>query len=85
MISVNEGGPCLIKNILIFIQTWRPTLVLYKPNIDVIPVWLKVYKFHLEYWNSKEVSMIYNEIGEPISMDKVTYNMCNGHWGRPAL
>lgn len=29
--------------------------------------------------------LIANEIGKPMSMDKVTQRMCKNHWGRPGF
>nr|KAJ0190325.1 hypothetical protein LSAT_V11C800388250 [Lactuca sativa] len=64
---------------------WRPGLVLSKPQINFVPVWVKVFNVPLEYWNSKGITLIANEIGKPIAMDKLTQKMCNEHWGRPAF
>nr|KAJ0212400.1 hypothetical protein LSAT_V11C400156940 [Lactuca sativa] len=33
----------------------------------------------------KGITVIANEIGKPIAMDKITQKMCNEHWGRPAF
>ncbi|XP_023762213.1 uncharacterized protein LOC111910619 [Lactuca sativa] len=85
MMNVLEGGPWLINNVPMFVQRWRPGLVLSKPQINSIPVWVKVFNVPLEYWNSKGVTLIANEIGKPIAMDKITQKMCNEHWGRPAF
>jgi len=59
--------------------------VLSKPQINSVPVWVKVFNVPLEYWNSKGITVIANEIGKPIAMDKITQKMCNEHWGRPAF
>ncbi|CAI9295448.1 unnamed protein product [Lactuca saligna] len=85
MMSVLEGGPWLINNVPMFVQRWRPGLVLSKPQMNSVPVWVKVFNVHLEYWNSKGITLIANEIGKPIAMDKITQKMCNEHWGRPAF
>ncbi|CAI9295447.1 unnamed protein product [Lactuca saligna] len=85
MMSVPEGGPWLINNVPMFVQRWRPGLVLSKPQMNSVPVWVKVFNVHLEYWNSKGITLIANEIGKPIAMDKITQKMCNEHWGRPAF
>ncbi|CAI9295452.1 unnamed protein product [Lactuca saligna] len=85
MMSVLEGGPWLINNVPMFVQRWRPGLVLSKPQINSVPVWVKVFNVPLEYWNSKGITLIANEIGKPIAMDKITQKMCNEHWGRPAF
>nr|KAJ0220884.1 hypothetical protein LSAT_V11C200101250 [Lactuca sativa] len=85
MMNVLEGGPWLINNVPMFVQRWRPGLVLSKPQINSVPVWVKVFNVPLEYWNSKGVTLIANEIGKPIAMDKITQKMCNEHWGRPAF
>ncbi|CAI9283425.1 unnamed protein product [Lactuca saligna] len=49
MTSVLEGGPWLINNVPLFIQRWRPGLVLSKPQISSVPVWVKVFNVPLEY------------------------------------
>nr|KAJ0219421.1 hypothetical protein LSAT_V11C300156720 [Lactuca sativa] len=85
MMSVLEGGPWLINNVPMFVQRWRPGLVLSKPQINSVSVWVKVFNVPLEYWNSKGVTLIANEIGKPIAMDKITQKMCNEHWGRQAF
>ncbi|CAH1443920.1 unnamed protein product [Lactuca virosa] len=85
MMSVLEGGPWLINNVPLFIQRWRPGLVLSKPQIKSVHVWVKVFNVPLEYWNSKGVTLIANEIGKPIAMDNITQKMCKEHWGRPAF
>nr|KAJ0221735.1 hypothetical protein LSAT_V11C200050550 [Lactuca sativa] len=85
MMNVLEGGPWLINNVPMFVQRWRPGLVLSKPHINSVPVWVKVFNVPLEYWNSKGITLIANEIGKPIAMDKITQKMCNEHWGRPAF
>ncbi|CAI9261357.1 unnamed protein product [Lactuca saligna] len=85
MMNVLEGGPWLINNVPMFVQRWRPGLVLSKPQINSVPVWVKVFNVPLEYWNSKGITLIANEIGKPIAMDKITQKMCNEHWGRPAF
>ncbi|CAI9263408.1 unnamed protein product [Lactuca saligna] len=85
MMSVLEGGPWLINNVPMFVQRWRPGLVLSKPQINSVPVWVKVFNVPLEYWNSKGITLIANEIGKPIAMDKITQKMCNEHWGRPTF
>nr|KAJ0216926.1 hypothetical protein LSAT_V11C300156760 [Lactuca sativa] len=85
MMNVLEGGPWLINNVPMFVQRWRPGLVLSKPQINSVPVWVKVFNVPLEYWNSKGNTLIANEIGKPIAMDKITQKMCNEHWGRPAF
>ncbi|CAI9274213.1 unnamed protein product [Lactuca saligna] len=85
MMSVLEGGPWLINNVPMFVQRWRPGLVLSKPQINSVPVWVKVFNVPLEYWNSKGITLIANEIGKPIAMDKITQKMCNEHWGRPSF
>ena len=56
MMNVIEGGPWLINNVPLFIQRWRPGLVLSKPQINSVPVWVKVFNVPLEYWNSKGVN-----------------------------
>nr|KAJ0219831.1 hypothetical protein LSAT_V11C200050600 [Lactuca sativa] len=85
MMSVMEGGPRLINNVPMFVQRWRPGLVLSKPQIKFVPMWVKVFNVPLEYWNSKGITLIANEIWIPIAMDKITQKMCNEHWGRPAF
>ncbi|XP_052625962.1 uncharacterized protein LOC128132980 [Lactuca sativa] len=85
MMNVLEGGPWLINNVPMFVQRWRPGLVLSKPQINSVPVWVKVFNVPLEYWNSKGITLIANEIGKPIAMDKITQKMCNEHWGRPTF
>nr|KAJ0220253.1 hypothetical protein LSAT_V11C200101200 [Lactuca sativa] len=85
MMSVLEGGPWLINNVPMFVQRWRPGLVLSKPQINFVHVWVKVFNVPLEYWNNKGITLIANEIGKPIAMDKITQKMCNDHWGRPAF
>ncbi|KAL4566957.1 hypothetical protein LXL04_022527 [Taraxacum kok-saghyz] len=85
MFEVMENGPWLINNVPIFVQRWKPGLVLSKPAINMVPVWVKIYNVPLEYWNEEGVAHIANEIGKPIMMDKMTLNMCENHWGRPGF
>lgn len=85
MMNVIEGGPWLINNVPLFIQRWRPGLVLCKPQINSVPVWVKVFNVPLQYWNSKGVTLIANEIGKPMAMDKITQKMCNEHWGKACI
>ncbi|KAL4558940.1 hypothetical protein LXL04_037145 [Taraxacum kok-saghyz] len=71
MIDVMDNGPWLINNVPIFVQKWKPGLVLSKPEMDTVLVWVKVYNVPLEYWNETGIAHIANELGRPIMMDKV--------------
>ncbi|KAL4587119.1 hypothetical protein LXL04_011769 [Taraxacum kok-saghyz] len=79
MMEVMDNRPWLINNVPIFVLHWKPGLVLSKPEISTVPVWVKVYNVPLEYWNEDGIALIANEIGKPIMMDKMTASMCENH------
>ena len=81
--EVMENGPWLINDLPLFVMRWKPGLILSKPQISSVPVWVKIYNVPLEYWNNEGVALIANELGKPIVMDKMTQSMCTNHWGRP--
>ena len=83
--EVMENGPWLINDLPLFVNRWKPGLVLSKPQVNSIPVWVKVFNVPLEYWNNEGVAVIANELGKPIVMDRVTQSMCTNHWGRPGF
>ncbi|KAL4569291.1 hypothetical protein LXL04_024927 [Taraxacum kok-saghyz] len=85
MENVMDNGPWLINNVPLFVQRWKPGLVLSKPEMTMVPVWVKIFNVPLEYWNEEGIAHITNEIGRPIMMDRVTQKMCENHWGRPGF
>ncbi|CAI9302869.1 unnamed protein product [Lactuca saligna] len=48
-------------------------------NQEYWNVWVELFNVPLEYWNSKGITLIANEIGKPMAMDNVTQKMCNEH------
>ena len=48
MLDVIENGPWLINNLPIFVQRWKPGLVLSKLEMRSVPVWVKVFNVPLE-------------------------------------
>ncbi|KAL4556549.1 hypothetical protein LXL04_039205 [Taraxacum kok-saghyz] len=79
LMDVMENGPWLINDVPLFVQKWKPGLVLSKPEINMVPVWVKIYNVPLEYWNENGVAYISNEVGRPIIMDRITQRMCEEH------
>ncbi|XP_021969495.1 uncharacterized protein LOC110864661 [Helianthus annuus] len=82
MNNVLEGGPWLIRNKPLFLNTWSPTNTLKKEDIKKVAVWVKLHEVPLVAYTDDGLSMLASKIGSPLRLDSYTIDMCNEAWGR---
>ncbi|KAJ9535758.1 hypothetical protein OSB04_un001085 [Centaurea solstitialis] len=79
---VLENGPWLFNGMPIFIQHWQPGLCFDKPEPKKVPLWVNIYGLPLDVWDFEIISYISSVVGEPISVDRYTEEMCETKAGR---
>ncbi|GKB66961.1 hypothetical protein Tco_0928373 [Tanacetum coccineum] len=77
-----EGGPWLIRRILLFLNVWTPNTTLMKEEIKCAPVWIKLRHVPIVAYSEVGLSLITTQIGCPIMLDTYTSNTCLRSWGR---
>uniref|UniRef100_A0A251TX26 Putative ATPase, F1/V1/A1 complex, alpha/beta subunit, Zinc knuckle CX2CX4HX4C n=1 Tax=Helianthus annuus TaxID=4232 RepID=A0A251TX26_HELAN len=82
MNNVLEGGPWLIRNKPLFLNTWSPTSILKKEDIKKVAVWVKLHEVPIVAYTDDGLSMLASKIGSPLRLDSYTIDMCNEAWGR---
>ncbi|KAJ9538950.1 hypothetical protein OSB04_031683 [Centaurea solstitialis] len=73
---VLENGPWLFNGMPIFIQQWQPGLCFDKPEPKKVPLWVNIFGLPLDVWDFEIISYITSVVGEPISVDRYTEEMC---------
>ncbi|KAJ9550215.1 hypothetical protein OSB04_014260 [Centaurea solstitialis] len=73
---VYENGPWLFNGMPIFIQRWQPGLCFDKPDLQTVPLWVNIYGLPLDVWDYEIISRIASVVGEPVSVDRYTDEMC---------
>ncbi|KAJ9561014.1 hypothetical protein OSB04_006174 [Centaurea solstitialis] len=76
---VLENGPWLFNGMPIFIQQWQPGLCFDKPEPKKVPF---IFGLPLDVWDFEIISYIASVVGEPISVDRYTEEMCETKAGR---
>ncbi|XP_077237123.1 uncharacterized protein LOC143878767 [Tasmannia lanceolata] len=56
----------------LILKKWSPKIVLTKPELASIPIWIKLQGLPLQYWNQDGISKIGSAIGNPLYMDAKT-------------
>ncbi|KAJ9556064.1 hypothetical protein OSB04_010678 [Centaurea solstitialis] len=79
---VLENGPWLFNGMPIFIQQWQPGLCFDKPEPKKVPLWVNIFGLPLDVWDFEIISYIASVVGEPISVDRYTEEMCETKAGR---
>ncbi|KAJ9544054.1 hypothetical protein OSB04_023761 [Centaurea solstitialis] len=79
---VLENGPWLFNGMPIFIQQWQPGLCFDKPEPKKVPLWVNIFGLPLDVWDFEIISYIASVVGEPISVDRYTEEMCDTKAGR---
>ncbi|KAJ9535532.1 hypothetical protein OSB04_un001334 [Centaurea solstitialis] len=79
---VFENGPWLFNGMPIFIQKWEPDLCFDKPEPKRVPLWVNIYGLPLDVWDLDILSYLASVVGEPISVDRYTEEMCETKSGR---
>ncbi|KAJ9543329.1 hypothetical protein OSB04_023036 [Centaurea solstitialis] len=79
---VFENGPWLFNGMPIFIQKWQPGLCFDKPELKTVPLWVNIYGLPLDVWDYEIISRIASVVGEPVSVDRYTDEMCVTKSGR---
>ncbi|KAJ9566878.1 hypothetical protein OSB04_002844 [Centaurea solstitialis] len=79
---VLENGPWLFNGMPIFIQQWQPGLCFDKPEPKKVPLWVNIFGLPLDVWDFEIISYITSVVGEPISVDRYTEEMCETKAGR---
>ncbi|KAJ9541430.1 hypothetical protein OSB04_027936 [Centaurea solstitialis] len=79
---VFENGPWLFNGMPIFIQRWQPGLCFDKPELKTVPLWVNIYGLPLDVWDYEIISRIASVVGEPVSVDRHTDEMCVTKSGR---
>ncbi|KAJ9555370.1 hypothetical protein OSB04_009984 [Centaurea solstitialis] len=79
---VFENGPWLFNGMPIFIQRWQPGLCFDKPDLQTVPLWVNIYGLPLDVWDYEIISRIASVVGEPVSVDRYTDEMCETKSGR---
>ncbi|KAJ9539067.1 hypothetical protein OSB04_031800 [Centaurea solstitialis] len=79
---VFENGPWLFNGMPIFIQKWQPGLCFDKPELNFVPLWVNIYGLPLDVWDYEIISRIASVVGEPVSVDRYTDEMCVNKSGR---
>ncbi|KAJ9547938.1 hypothetical protein OSB04_020481 [Centaurea solstitialis] len=79
---VFENGPWLFNGMPIFIQKWQPGLCFDKPEPKKVPLWVNIFVLPLDVWDFEIISYIASVVGEPISVDRYTEEMCETKSGR---
>ncbi|KAJ9567984.1 hypothetical protein OSB04_003950 [Centaurea solstitialis] len=73
---VFENGPWLFNGMPIFILRWLPGLCFDKPDLKTVPLWVNIYGLPLDVWDYEIISLIASVVGEPVSVDRYTDEMC---------
>ncbi|KAJ9544691.1 LOW QUALITY PROTEIN: hypothetical protein OSB04_024398 [Centaurea solstitialis] len=79
---VFETGRWLFNGMPIFIQRWQPGLCFNKPELKTVRLWVNIYGLPLDVWDYEIISRIASIVGEPVSVDRYTDEMCVTKSGR---
>ncbi|KAJ9557217.1 LOW QUALITY PROTEIN: hypothetical protein OSB04_011831 [Centaurea solstitialis] len=79
---VFENGPWLFNGMPVFIQRWQPGLCFDKHELKTVPLWVNIYGLLLDVWDYEIISQIASIVGEPVSVDRYTDEMCETKSGR---
>nr|GEY07796.1 RNA-directed DNA polymerase, eukaryota [Tanacetum cinerariifolium] len=82
MEQVLERGPWMIRNTLLILNKWTPTLPLKKDEVTKVYVWVKMHKVPLVAYSEDGLSLIATQIGKMLMLDEFTCSMCVESWGR---
>ncbi|GJQ90642.1 reverse transcriptase domain-containing protein [Tanacetum coccineum] len=82
MEQVLERGPWLIRNTLLILNKWTPSLPLRNDEVTKVPVWVKLHKVALVAYSEDGLNLIATQIGKPLMLDAFTSTMCVEAWGR---
>lgn len=71
-LKVLEGGPYFFSRRYLVLEEWKRMLVPSKNHPSSIPVWIKLHRLPLEFWNHVAFSKIASAVGKPIYVDEAT-------------
>lgn len=54
------------------LKRWQPNMQFLKGDLIRVPVWVRLYNVHLEYWTIKWLSCVASAIGVPFHADHTT-------------
>ncbi|KAJ9566818.1 hypothetical protein OSB04_002784 [Centaurea solstitialis] len=61
---------------------WQPGLCFDKPELKTVPLWVNIYGLPLDVWDYEIISRIASVVGEPVSVDRYTDEVCVTKSGR---
>ncbi|GJV14416.1 zinc knuckle CX2CX4HX4C containing protein [Tanacetum coccineum] len=81
MEQVLDQGPWLIRNTLLILNKWTPSLPLKKDVVTKVPIWVKLHRVPLVAYSEDGLSLIATQIGKPLMLDVYMSSMCGEAWG----
>lgn len=80
--KVIEGGPWMIFDHYLTIQTWTPDFISPTAKIDKTMVWVRFPSLNLIYYDENILLALARAIGTPIKVDSNTLDVRRGHFAR---
>lgn len=67
-----EGGPWLIQNHYLTVQTWKPNFNLWNEKITKLAIWVRLPGLPVDYYDKKNFFNLGNKIGTTLKVDEMT-------------
>ena len=72
---VMESGPWHLAGRPFILRAWQPGMDMLKIQLTTIPIWVKFYNIHLEYWTNTCLGYIASVACNPLHLDSLTENL----------
>ncbi|GKB43354.1 retrotransposon protein, putative, ty1-copia subclass [Tanacetum coccineum] len=77
-----ENGPWFIQNNPLILKKWHPNENLFKKDVSIFPVSVKLHGVPVTAFSDDGLSAISTKLGTPLMLDSYTSDMCKQSWGR---
>lgn len=77
-----EEGPWLIYNHYLIVRRWTPNFDPMSESIETVAAWVRLSRLPIEYYDSKVLRAIGNQIGKTVRIDDHTLTQARGKYAR---
>ncbi|KAL5718274.1 hypothetical protein ACHQM5_011194 [Ranunculus cassubicifolius] len=70
--SVMDRGPVFIAGRIFIVQPWSPEIEVKRQQINVVPIWVRIYEIPKQLWTTEGLGFLASLIGTPKFVDDLT-------------